>query len=534
MTPDSLHGRDAAVDVADLTLDEKVGQLFQVGFHGTEPTDAVWELVADYHVGGVIYFSRNVETPAQTARTSRSLQETATQANGVPLLLSVDQEGGVVSRVPFGAVPPGQMALGATADPDLAWEFGTAVGRQLRAVGINANFAPVLDVNNNPDNPVIGVRSFGDDPGLVGRLGRAVASGLQTSGVAAFGKHFPGHGDTAVDSHHAMPTIDHDRDRLDRVELAPFRAAIDGGIDGLMTAHVTFPTVDPTGAPATLSQRVLTGLLRDELGYNGVVVTDCMEMDAIVDGVGTVEGAVQAIRAGADSVLISHTAERQRAAVEAVLDAVRSGDIPESRIDESARRVLDLKRRRLGQWTPSERPDLEAAQEGIVRTAERVGRNAVTLVADEADRVPFPDGADAFVWEFPVGRASPAEDADADGSGLADCLSDRGVATRTHTFQPETDPSNPSLPRVEPGEVVVARTYDAASNESQVAVVERALSDDLPLVVVAVRNPYDRRVLPDAPTFLTTYDDSPAMLAAVADVLVGRGHARGTLPISLE
>ncbi|WP_436912378.1 beta-N-acetylhexosaminidase [Halosimplex marinum] len=519
------------VDVADLTLAEKVGQLFHVGFHGTEPTEDIRELVADYGVGGVIYFSRNVETPEQTAALSAALQEQAREATGVPLAISTDQEGGIVSRVPFGTVPPGQMALGATGDADLAREFGSAIAGQLRAVGINTNFAPVLDVNNNPDNPVIGVRSFGSDPDLVGELGSAVAAGLQGGGVAACGKHFPGHGDTAVDPHEAMPTVGHDRERLDAVELAPFRAAVDAGIDAIMTAHVNFPAVEPDpDVPATLSERVLTGLLREELGYDGVVVTDCMEMNAIADGVGTVDGAVQTIRAGADVVLVSHTADRQRAAIEAVVEAVRDGTIPEERIDESVRRVLRLKAQR---FAGADAPSVEAAGEALTATAERVARDAVTLVSDGADLVPLPDDRDVFVWDFPAGRGSAAEDGGVDIAPLVDALESRGRTVRRHTFADEGRDAD-DLPAVDADEVVLACTFDAATNARQARVVRAALDAGHPVAVVALRNPYDRRAIPEAQTFLTTYDYSPAMLAGAADVLTGRHEARGRLPVTLD
>jgi len=517
------------VDVSDLSLEAKVGQLFQVGFHGTEPSDAVRELVADYGVGGVIYFSRNVETPAQTAALSAALQEEARDATGVPLSISTDQEGGIVSRVPFGTIPPGQMALGATRDADLARELGAAVAGQLRAVGINTDFAPVLDVNNNPDNPVIGVRSFGSDPALVGELGSAVAAGLQSGGVAACGKHFPGHGDTATDSHEAMPTVGHDRDRLDAVELAPFRAAVDAGVDAIMTAHVNFPAIEPDpDVPATLSERVLTGLLRRELGFDGVVVTDCMEMSAIADGVGTVDGAVRTIRAGADVVLVSHTPERQRAAIEAVVDAVRDGTIPEERIDESVRRVLRLKARR---FAGVDAPPVETAAETLRETAARVARSAVTLVSDEGDLVPLPDDADVFVWDFPAGRGSAAEDSGVDPSPLVDALEERGRTVRRHTFGDGAH-TEEALPAVNDDEIVLACTFDAASDSRQARVVRAALDRELPVAVLALRNPYDRRVLSDAPTFVTTYDYAPASLEAAADVLTGRREARGRLPVS--
>lgn len=515
----------------ELDLAEKVGQLFQVGFHGTEATETIQELVTDYHVGGIIYFSRNIETPRQTAALSNALQTEAANATGVPLLLSTDQEGGVVSRVPFGTVPPGQMAVGATGDAALARAVGTAVGNQLGVVGINMNFAPVLDVNNNPDNPVIGVRSFGSEPGPVGDLGSAVVTGLQEAGVVACGKHFPGHGDTAVDSHEAMPTVGHNRERLAAVELAPFRAAIDAGIDAIMTAHVNFPAVEPdTDVPATLSHRVLTGLLRGELDYDGVVITDCMEMNAIADGVGTVNGAVRAIQAGADVVLISHTPVQQKAAIDAVVDAVRSGDITESRVDESVRRVLRLKGN-LGRNV--ERTTVEAVSADLVATADRVARKAITVVRDDAELVPLPNDSGAFIWDFPADRGSPAEDSVTNAGSLADDLADHGVSVRRHTFEGGSEAAE-RLPTVADHETVIACTFDVATKGDQAAVVRTALDANLPIAVLAMRNPYDLRAFPDAPTFLTTYDYSPAMLTAAADVLTGRCEPRGTLPVTLE
>ena len=513
--------------IDDLSLAEKVGQLFQVGFHGTEPTESIRELIADYHVGGVIYFARNVETASQTAALSAALQDHATETSGIPLLIAADQEGGTSTRVPFGAVPPSNMALGATGSESLAREFGEAVGRQISALGINFDLAPVLDVNNNPDNPVIGPRSFGADPALVSDFGVAVTEGLQSAGIAACGKHFPGHGDTAVDSHEAMPVIDHGRDRLDRVELRPFRAAIDAGIDAVMSSHVFFPEiVADDDIPATLSEPVLTGLLRDELGYDGLVATDCLEMNAISDGVGTAEGAVQAVAAGADIVYVSHTPKRQRAAVEAVVDAVRAGDIPEDQIDDSAERVLRLKDRVVA---PSETPSVDAALEGVEAMSARVATEAVTLVRDDADRIPVAEDADLFVWDFPAQRRSEAAEAVAYVDALVDHLSDSGYTVRRHSFADgERD-----LPAVE-NEVVLVCARNAANGADQRAVVEQAEAAGHRVVTLAMTNPYDARALPDARTLLTTYDDSPSMLEAAGDVITGQIDARGDLPVELD
>lgn len=241
---------------------------------------------------------------------------------------------------------PGGMAIAAAGSVEDAYQAALISGRELSAMGINLNYAPVLDVNNNARNPVIGVRSFGESPEKVADYGAATIRGFQDAGVAATAKHFPGHGDTDVDSHLDLPTVRHDRARMDSVELVPFRRAIAEGVDAMMSAHIYFPALEQEKLPVTLSKAVLTGLLREELGFGGIIMTDCMEMNAIAEHYGTVEASVLAIEAGADIVLISHRADRQLAASEAILHAVAEGRISETRIDDSVRRLLALKVKR--------------------------------------------------------------------------------------------------------------------------------------------------------------------------------------------
>lgn len=531
---------EGSLDGMDLA--EKVAQLFVVGFDGTEPSPAVRELIADYGVGGVVYFRRNVAEPEQVAGLSARLQELAAEHGRPPLFVAIDQEGGVVSRLPWDARLPGAMAIGATREEELAGRAGNAVGRELRALGVNLNLAPVLDVNNDPDNPVIGVRSFGEDPELVSDLGAVFAVGLQEQGVLACGKHFPGHGDTAVDSHLDLPVIDHDRERLDRVELRPFRAAIGAGIDAIMTTHVAFPTItgDPE-CPATLSERVLAGLLRDELGYDGLVVTDCLEMDAIADGVGTVEGAVRAIEAGCDLVTVSHTPETQRSAIEAVIAAVESGRIDEKQIDRSVRRILRAKEARgvgegpdaAGEETAGE--GWQAAAEGwpaAARTCRDVGREiaeaGVTLVRDRDGTLPLSPDERVHVWSFPAGRGSEVKDGGADAGAFVEGLRSAGFDVEARTLDPDT----PEVGNVPEGPVIVA-TRDAASNPGQAAVVSELDDAGARLVVLAVRNPYDLSAFPGISTYLTTYDDAPVSLAVASEIVAGEREARGRLPVTI-
>ena len=521
-----MSGPEHAPDGMDLR--EKVGQLFVVGFEGTELPPAARELVADYGVGGVIYFRRNVDEPGQVADLSADLQTLAADHGRPPLLVAIDQEGGIVSRLPWDTRLPGAMTIGAAGDGQLARRGGKAVGRKLRALGVNLNLAPVLDVNVNPDNPVIGVRSFGEEPGLVGDLGAAFAAGLQSAGVLGCGKHFPGHGDTAVDSHLDLPVIEHDRERLDRVELRPFRDAIDAGIDAIMTTHVAFPAVaDDPGCPATLSGRVLAGLLRDDLGYDGLVVTDCMEMDAVADELGTVEGAVRAVEAGCDLVLVSHTPEKQRGAIEAVVDAVESGRIDEARIDRSVRRILRTKAARavgerepdLGEWDSPARESRRAGR--------RIAESGVTLVRDRDGVLPLSADEPVHVWSFPVGSGSEVEDDGADAGAFVEGLRAGGFAVDARTLDPDEPVADV------PEEPVVVTTRNAASNPGQARVVSELQDAGARLAVLAVRNPYDLGAFPAVSTYLTTYDDAPVSLRVASEIVAGEREAEGTLPVTI-
>jgi beta-N-acetylhexosaminidase len=318
-------------------LERQAASLFTVGFHGKSVTEDLKGLLAR-GVGGVICFARNVGAPAELLELNRDIKRTA----GRPLLLAVDQEGGQVARLRqgFTEIPP-MRALGATGLPELARELGKAIGRELRAVGFDMNYAPVLDIDTNPDNPIIAARSFGRTAELVSEMGLALAAGLQGVGVAACGKHFPGHGDTSQDSHLELPTLRHAMDRLERVELAPFQAAARAGIASFMTAHVIFEAVDAK-YPATMSRPVLTGILREKLRYDGLVVTDDVEMKAIADNYGVEDAVRLGLNAGVDHFLCCHTAQLAHQAIEAVIEAVESGKVSRDTLAGATRRFGEL------------------------------------------------------------------------------------------------------------------------------------------------------------------------------------------------
>jgi beta-N-acetylhexosaminidase len=324
----------------------KAGECTMIGFDGHAVPAEVRRLLREFAVGQVILFRRNVDGPEQVAELVRELQSEARAAGaGLPLLVAVDQEGGRVARLrePWTLWPTAR-ALGRTGDEALARGMGEALAAELSACGIRLDFTPVVDVDTNPANPVIGDRSFGDDPGLVGRMGAALVQGLQENGVAACAKHFPGHGDTDLDSHFALPAVDHARSRLDEVELPPFRRAIEAGVASVMTAHVIVRELDDT-VPATLSPRIVEEMLRREMKFEGVIFTDDLEMKAVSGRWGYAEAAVLSMAAGCDALPVCSKHDAQVEAMEGLIRAVEDGRLPWSRLDDAVGRIRRLKQR---------------------------------------------------------------------------------------------------------------------------------------------------------------------------------------------
>lgn len=332
-----------------MTLREQIGQLFMMGFTGTTVSKDLASFMRAYTPGGVIFFRRNLESVQQIVDLTNGLQKLSPAS---PLLIAIDQEGGRVSRLPaeFTIFPPCAQ-LGQCNSSELAYSAAATIAKELRAVGVNMNMAPVLDVNSNPENPVIGDRAFGADPELVAELGQATIGGLQDNMVVACGKHFPGHGDTSTDSHKELPVVDAGLQRLRDTEFPPFQHAIRSGVASLMTAHVLYRVLDPD-APATLSSAVIQRLLREEFRYDGVVFTDDLEMHAIIDHDGIGEAAVRSFVAGCDVLLICKDQDRVQTAMEAMERAVRDGRITQGRLEQSLARVARLKSRYLSPYKP--------------------------------------------------------------------------------------------------------------------------------------------------------------------------------------
>ena len=342
-------------DADTLTLEEKIGQMLCFGWAGPDSLCAVneqaRECVQTMKAGGMVVMGRNVSPasrplpPIDAAAVWAMLVEMQS-LTALPLFLPTDQEGGRVAR--FGTTPftrmPSALAIGGRGDTDLAYRAARATAKELAAVGVNWDFAPVADINSNPQNPVIGDRSFGARVEEVVPMVVAQTKGYQDGGVLACVKHFPGHGDTALDSHYDLPVLNFTLSDIQQRELIPFIAAIDAGAAAVMTAHILFPALDPD-LPATLSPHILTGLLREQLGFEGLIVTDCLEMKAVADRWGTARASVLAAKAGADVLLVCHTLARQRETYDTLLAAARTGELPESRIRDAVTRILAAKRR---------------------------------------------------------------------------------------------------------------------------------------------------------------------------------------------
>ena len=339
-----------------LSIRRDIGQLLIGSLPGTTIPRELRSLAREFQLGGVILFARNIEAPEQVAELSRDVQSLASD---VPLWVSIDQEGGRVARLraPFTEWPP-MAVLGRCGDVTLASRFATALAAELKAVGITLDYAPVLDIHTNPHNPVIGDRALAADAAMVGALGSAIVRGLQDHGVAACGKHFPGHGDTSVDSHDELPVVEHPPDRIRRVECLPFLDAIRAGVAFMMTAHVLVPALDED-SPATLSRRIVYGLLREELGFDGVILSDDLEMEALARTHTAPEAAVRAVAAGCDGVLVcrarvqdrSRDVEALSAVLEALVHAVEDGRIPYKRLEDALRRQRRAKERFLVETT---------------------------------------------------------------------------------------------------------------------------------------------------------------------------------------
>lgn len=534
-TPPAPRLPDAVVQaVSRMSLAEKVGQLFVVPLGRHSPTalrlppdqrhragladdtlGKVVDQIRRYHVGGVCYFPTRPEGDEPGDVAGMLADVAAADGPQVRPIVALDQEGGTVARLRRGMTSvPSAMALAATGDPASAEMAAAITGAELRAIGFHQDYAPVADVNSNPANPVIGVRSYGSDPAEVSRYVVAAMTGLRAAGVAATVKHFPGHGDTATDSHLELPTVGRAHASWAEIDLVPFAAAIEAGVEAIMSAHVAVPAVDPSGDPATASAAILTGVLRNRLGFGGVVVTDALDMTGARQRWGDGEIAVRALAAGADQLILPadlHTA------VSAVVAAVQSGRVPLARLDDAVARILTVKHRMglLPGGQPAAAPPVDTAAHAA--RALDLARRAVTVLGDRD-------------WRLPTrGRVALVGYLD----GIQDVLLPALAGVETTVVDTGADPDS-----------VAAAVRAAADADETIAVTrgairwpgQRALLAALAgrrHVLLALRDPYDAGLAPGAVTRVLTYGDDVTVRTALTEVITGAATARGRLPVDI-
>ena len=531
-----------------LTLRQKVGQLIMPWVlgdfapEGSASHDRILEYIEDQGIGGVIM---SVGSPTEVAAKLNDFQA----HSNIPLLVAADLETGAGFRMRGAVQMPGTielggatdfpslMAVGATADPQLAYEMGRITAREARGVGIHIPFAPVLDVNNNPDNPIINVRSFGENPEDVADLGAAFVRGVQEHGAIATGKHFPGHGDTETDSHLGLPVIPHSRARMDSVELFPFRHAIEAGMGAVMTAHISVPSLDGgVGDPATLSSAVLTDLLRDEMEFDGLLFTDAMDMSAISRGFGAEEASVRAIEAGADVILMPPSVER---AVEGIAAAVESGRIEASRIDASVRRILETKKQMGLDRDRAVQIDQIGQVVGIpahTQVAAEIAERSITLLHNGGNLLPLLGTRSARVMSVSFRRTS-------------DVLAGRYFNTRLRQTYPRLTTagldvnSGPALyedllRQARQQALVILSTYVTAFSQSGSLALPEEVVDfagqlteiGVPHIVISFGNPYLITELPDVRAYMLAWSGSEVSQTAAAQALFGEIEISGRVP----
>jgi beta-N-acetylhexosaminidase len=536
--------------LASLTLREKAAQIVWPSVYGdyVSGDSPQWRRLTDYiqkeKVGG---FTISVGSPTEIAAKLNALQS----MSSIPLLVGADLETGAGFRARGGyfvpnaidlggaIVLPPEMAVGATGDTTLAYEVGRLTAVEGRALGIHIAYAPVLDVNNNPDNPVINTRSYGEDPQLASRMGVAFIHGLQDHGMMATGKHFPGHGDTDVNSHLALPVVTVSRSRLDTVELVPFKAAVNAGVGAIMSFHGVMPALDSSNVPGTLSPKVLTGLLRGEMGFKGIIISDAMDMRAILDQFGAAEAVKRAIAAGID-VLIQPLSVPET--IDAVVAGVRENRYTEARLDSSVRRVLEAKRRL--SLVQNKLVDLNALRYLVgdssnLQIAQRVAEKSITLVKDSLRQIPIASNS-AKVLSITLARRADLS------AGTAFNTELRGSLPNLRTEFMATEGAALNFPRLlaaaDSADVTIVGVYGATTWDVAISVnapeafanfVQTLVRRGRKPIVVAFGNPYLLQQLPWVGTYLVAWGGFPVSQTAAAHALLGTSAISGHLPITI-
>ncbi|WP_242985324.1 beta-N-acetylhexosaminidase [Vallitalea okinawensis] len=514
----------------NLTLREKVGQRLVVGISGTTIDHVTEELISKYKIANIILFKNNIESNNQLKELCENLQRLVKKHTGRGAFITIDQEGGMVTRLAEDAVNmPGAMAIAAIGNPKNAYEAGKITGGQLKSLGVNFNLAPVVDINSNRDNPVIGVRSYGDCPENVAEYTVATTRGLLEGGVLASAKHFPGHGDTNVDSHLGLPQINKTLEELEKCELVPFQKVIEANIPAIMSAHILFPEIEKEQIPATMSREIITGLLKEKMGYKGLVVSDCMEMQAIKKYYGTVEGVKRAIMAGVDLVFISHTAELAREASDVLVNALECGELSMEEMDASIGKIFAWKEYYADHFDTEIGFDVDKGKE----LAYQLLQQSITPVKMPSKTLPELGSNPLFLGSIPF-RATNVSNNNGDSFNFAEYMAKKfggkGIITSPEPTQEEIDEV---LKGADHHSSIMIGTYNGHLYKGQLELVRKAAEKNKNVIVLALRNPYDLSELPESVYGIAIYEYTVDSLRVITEILGKTLIPQGVLPVQL-
>lgn len=518
-------------DIKKLTLEEKIGQLFVVGFNEDYYSDKLDELIKTYKFGNILIFKRNIKSMEDLFNLNKEIQKNMIKHLDIPAFITIDQEGGMVTRLFDGAtVFPGAMTLAATNNPDNAYKAGLYMATEMDALGVNVNFAPVLDVNTNPLNPGVGIRSYSDNQEMSSIYGVNYIKGIQEK-IFATAKHFPGKGDAAVDAHVGLPRVEHDLKRLNEVEIYPFKKAIEANVKGVMTSHAIYKHLN-NDVPATLSKEALTDLLRDDLKYKGLVFTDGMEMDAIDDLYGAPESAVTAILAGADIVLYCHYEDQQIKAFNFIKEAILDGTIPMEVLDDRVMRILEHKKEIDLPILNKEFSDVKhlVSKKEHQDFAKQVVEDAMTLAKGKLFK---PLGKTLFIAQNPTALTLVEEDNKQ--KGLIEILQSelKDFTYVSTSVNPDKEESVKLITLAKDHDQVIFTTYNANMYKNQVKLMEELVKLNKDLHVVSLRNPYDTYLVKEIENYVCLYEYTNNSIYTLKKYLKGELIPNGVLPVKI-
>ncbi len=493
-------------NLQELSLRQKLGQMLVSGFPALEMSPAFMDTVHEYALGNVILFKYNQHSRAQLTTLCQSLTDFIKAQTGIPPFISSDEEGGLVSRLPADmAKMPSALGQAMLNNPARVQRAAALCARQLQGVGINFNLAPVLDINNNPLNPVIGVRSYGGNAATVSRYALAAYHGYAEAGLLCTGKHFPGHGDTEADSHLALPVIQKSPESLAELELIPFQEAIRAGIPAITIAHILFPKLEPENLPATLSRRIVTGLLREKLGFQGLIISDCMEMNAILNTVGVAKGAVEAVKAGIELIFISRSLAEVAETSRALEAAVLSGEISLHQIDQAVEKILTYKQRYCKPCPPLSKEELAEA----CRFAKSFTQDAIAQ-SQTGSAGPFQLGGNPLFLSPPARQSTQAANAAAGGCSFAEMMQRHfGGACRLLPQNPTPEEISTLAALAKQHSSTVLAITNGLLHPGQLALTKALAKAPPPLALVALQAPLRQQDIPSGCYSLALYDDTP-------------------------